>query len=158
MKQDVLEFLNGTFVHYNAYRTNDYKSILEWLIKEKVIISNILMEKPDNNDLVDSFIIETEKYNFIFFVYGDCCSVSYINSIEDGDVLKGNYLIGYEEKVMDMEENEYRGEKIDIEEYLEVYNIDLKTNKGTCTIDFRNESNGYYGGYIGEVKLVRRIV
>ncbi len=37
------------------------------------------------------------------------------------------------------------------EECLQKYGVNIQTTGGTGTIDFRNESNGYYGGWLGVV-------
>jgi len=76
---------------------------------------------------------------------GDCCSRSWIEHI-DGV----NYLIGHEimsVKVMYMPKpakNHHNCVKEwDVVKY---YSVKITTDEGICDIDFRNSSNGYYGG------------
>ena len=71
--------------------------------------------------------------------HAECCSYSWIESIEDLDNLIGETIISVDEKDID-------GRQEEEHEWLQVYNYDLNTCKGSCTIDFRNSSNGYYGG------------
>jgi hypothetical protein len=42
-------------------------------------------------------------------------------------------------------------------DYGVLYNIEICTQKGTCTIDFRTDCNGYYGGML-ELHLGRRLL
>ena len=35
-----------------------------------------------------------------------------------------------------------------VSEYIQYYGLKITTNKSRCTIDYRNSSNGYYGGYL----------
>ena len=65
---------------------------------------------------------------------GDCCSHSWIESVEIP-------ALGFPAKVLKVEEldTEVGGE-------LDIYGIKIVTDKGDLIIDFRNESNGYYSG------------
>jgi hypothetical protein len=88
----------------------------------------------------DSITFHTDDGDFVYDAYGDCCSTSYIHEISDRHVLNGHKVIN----IVQHEADEFRD--VGTAESLQVYNYDIVTNKGTCTIDFRNESNGYYGG------------
>lgn len=88
---------------------------------------------------IEFIITDGEKFHYDAF--GDCCSSSWIESIEDIDNLIGETVISVDAKhIRRGEEGTY--------ECLEVMNYDINTSKGACTIDFRNASNGYYGGYL----------
>ncbi len=68
---------------------------------------------------------------------GDCCSSSWVEHIEMCD------LPAMITKVDDLDlpgGNEHDGE------CLQVYGCKISTDKGEIVIDYRNESNGYYGG------------
>lgn len=89
------------------------------------------------------FNLEHESYSFR--AYGDCCSSSYIESLDNPEIFK-NAVFESVESV--------NGESKDMNEY-EVHKwtfYKFKTNKGMCTLSFRNESNGYYDGHLELIK------
>ena len=67
----------------------------------------------------------------------DCCSNTWIEHVEYP-------ALGYPAKVLNVEDLDLPGSSDDGE--LKVYGIKISTDKGDLIIDFRNESNGYYGG------------
>ena len=90
----------------------------------------------------DSITFCTNEGDLTYDAYGDCCSNSYIHEI-DGR----NALIGYEVLDVIAHESKEFWDK-DHCDLMQVYNYDIITKVGTCTLDFRNESNGYYGGWL----------
>ncbi len=97
-----------------------------------------------------------------FAVEGDCCSHSWIEHLETPNDLIGAELTGFDENSMDAtsDENEnpmiessyedHEGKiiKTSSNEYecLQVYTTIFHTNKGDIVLEYRNSSNGYYGG------------
>ena len=73
----------------------------------------------------------------------DCCSVTYIENIEDPENIIGNPVTSAE----DIELNKDDGVAED-GDVLTFYGFKIKTIKGDCIVDYRNESNGYYGGWL----------
>jgi hypothetical protein len=71
---------------------------------------------------------------------GDCCSQSWIEGIDDPSVLRGTVISAED---VDMPELDYDHEE---HECLRFYGFRIRTTRGVCTIDYRNSSNGYYGG------------
>ena len=71
---------------------------------------------------------------------GDCCSHTWIEYIEMPENLLG-MVIAVEE--VEMPEKDYDKEKF---ECISFYGCKIHTEKGSCLLDYRNESNGYYGG------------
>jgi hypothetical protein len=71
---------------------------------------------------------------------GDCCSNSWYEHCDGGDVLQDATLSSFEDIARDGEE---RGEY----ECIRINILKFKTSKGHCTIEFRNSSNGYYSGW-----------
>lgn len=73
---------------------------------------------------------------------GDCCSRSWIENVEDPAVVVGNTILEAADIPLNKEgtwdESEY--------EFVQYYGFKIRTIRGTCIIDYRNESNGYYGG------------
>jgi len=71
---------------------------------------------------------------------GDCCSHSWIEAVENPEALIGSPVI----EVRDLDSGE-RDER-EYGEVVQHYGFSLSTARGTCKLDYRNESNGYYGG------------
>jgi hypothetical protein len=82
----------------------------------------------------------------IYEAYGDCCSQSWFYSVSDPQVLLGEVVREIEDVAMP-DETEQDGE------YIKYYGIALRTDKGICRIEYRNSSNGYYGGSLQQVGL-----
>lgn len=72
---------------------------------------------------------------------GDCCSASWVESVDLP--FKGLPATVLDVVNLDLssanEEREYG-------ELVQHYGCEIKTDKGAITIEYRNESNGYYGG------------
>ena len=78
----------------------------------------------------------------------DClCAHTWWESIDNEDALDNAVVISTENCDMP-EEPEDPGEPEDPDDYtvIKYYGVKIHTDKGDCTIDFRNSSNGYYGG------------
>jgi len=76
-----------------------------------------------------------------FGVEGDCCSRSWIEHLTVPDDIAGAELVSVEDARIDrIEKSEF--------EYLQVYKTHFKTAKGDIILEYRNSSNGYYGGYL----------
>jgi hypothetical protein len=82
-----------------------------------------------------------EGDSMIVRVDGDCCSSTWIESIDGAELLIGSKIVAVEDIEMPM--LEYDSEKYD---YLQFYGCKIRSEKGEMLIDYRNESNGYYGG------------
>lgn len=84
-------------------------------------------------DSGDEFIVRTD---------GDCCSYSWIESVEMP-------ALGLPFKIIDVQDLDMPdlGEMPD-REVVTYYGAKIITDKGEMIIDYRNDSNGYYGGSI----------
>ena len=72
----------------------------------------------------------------------DCCSHTWIEYVESPENLLGT--------VRSVEDLTLKpGEDNDDGDYEQFYGCKIYTDKGYCLIDYRNESNGYYGGNLG---------
>lgn len=88
-----------------------------------------------------------------FKVEGDCCSHSWVEHLEVPDDLEGAIILGIEDA--DMEPHDGH-ECDDPDEYnsscghecLQVYHTRFQTDKGAIVLEYRNDSNGYYGGWL----------
>lgn len=104
---------------------------------------------------INGFVVSDEKTTLTFnddegmlYVYdadADCCSHSWIENIEDPEYLLGNLVLKVEEKEMPSEDQDG--------EYIQIMSYDIYTDKGICKIDFRNSSNGFYGGSLRIVEI-----
>jgi hypothetical protein len=98
----------------------------------------------------ESINFHTENGMLMYDVCRECCSYSWVESFEDTDNLIGEKILKIENKDIGTEMEEYYNGDGDLAEDVcrKIYNVDFITKKGTATLDFRNESNGYYGAYI----------
>jgi hypothetical protein len=79
-----------------------------------------------------------------FGVEGDCCSSSWIEHLELPNRIDGATLLSVEDSApitQDHAEHDDDGE-------ISVYNTAFKTDCGEIVLEYRNSSNGYYGGYL----------
>lgn len=94
-------------------------------------------------------------------VEGDCCSSSWIEHLEAPADLNGARIIGVKEGggvpwdghecVEDVRDENYAVTKEGCgHECLAIYNVTFQTDRGDIVLEFRNDSNGYYGGYLVE--------
>jgi hypothetical protein len=74
--------------------------------------------------------------------YGDCCSYTWIEYVETPE-----HLLGTVQSVKDLALDKPDAERDENEgEYIQYYGCKISTEKGSCLLDYRNSSNGYYGG------------
>lgn len=90
------------------------------------------------NEKEISFVLsdETVKYNAV----GDCCSQSFIESLDNPEIFQNAVFDSVESVSGETKENGIVAHKWTFYKF--------KTNKGMCTLSFRNESNGYYDGFL----------
>lgn len=74
-----------------------------------------------------------------FYADGDCCSKSFIEDLDNPECLVECKLLSVEAVDGKQEDNhDYIVSKWTFYKF--------KTDKGMCTLSFRNDSNGYYNG------------
>lgn len=90
---------------------------------------------------------ETDAGNVTFTIYGDCCSYSFFYDFYGvGNLLKNGRVKEFKEVQLDpLSDNEYG--------CTSVYGFQITTESEefgemTSVFSFRNESNGYYGGWM----------
>lgn len=96
----------------------------------------------------DYIIFFCDKDSVMFEAEADCCSKSYIYEINGRLALTGEPVKEVLSK--DLGSGDIKTE--DENDCVQSYCITLVTSKGRCDIVFRNESNGYYGGSLEQVK------
>lgn len=89
---------------------------------------------------VDVLVFITDQGTFVYYTAGDCCSISWFN-----DMLGVGNLLNF--TVVSVEDVELPEPQQKDYEYLQDYGIKLTTTGGYVDIVYRNESNGYYGGW-----------
>jgi hypothetical protein len=121
----------------------------------KQTISAIYIDE-DSQYLV--FIAKWGEPYWVYHASAECCSRSWFESINNPENLLCEEIIGIEEKP----DSETNGESCDRHDYFTtVYGYTLKTNKGYTDIEFRNSSNGYYGGsceFVPDAKLIFPVI
>lgn len=72
--------------------------------------------------------------------YGDCCSTTWVEHLELP-------ALGFPATVLSVEnQGEVKGEDDGDYDYLRYYITKIVTDRGEIVIDYRNSSNGFYGG------------
>lgn len=118
------------------------------IIGKKVV--KISVSRPDDHFTL-LFSDGTDK---TYSVAGDCCSASWIEHFTVPDDLFPSGLT-----ILSVEEADgvpFDGHKCSKEscrhDSLAVYNTRFHTDRGDIVLEYRNDSNGYYGGYLTEVR------
>lgn len=73
-----------------------------------------------------------------------CCSVSWIENIELPAMGLPATVLAYQNRELEREHPE--DFDVDVDNVTKFYGCAIKTDKGDIDIDYRNTSNGYYGG------------
>ena len=95
-------------------------------------------------------IISEEGQSLVIEIDGDCCSSSYFDDNDQAD-LQG--LIG--EQLREAEDVESRISDGGDDPYYTTlyYCVKFTTDKQSISVNWRNESNGFYAGYYSTFKL-----
>jgi hypothetical protein len=85
-----------------------------------------------------------------FGAKGDCCSQSWIEHLEAPDDVNGRTLVSVEDDRMETdEEPPVSTDECYYDDYLQVYQTIFRLDNGeSIKLEYRNTSNGYYGGYL----------
>lgn len=116
------------------------------------------MDKTIKQALVGKYITSFEmdglgdwiKFNLkneppvILDAVGDCCSKSWIESVDAPRALVGEVL-SVEEIAMPNLGNIETPKMADVDS-VQYYGLKIVTTNGHAVLDYRNDSNGYYGG------------
>ncbi len=70
---------------------------------------------------------------------GDCCSNTWIEHVSGVPLVIGGIVQSVEDKGMGAHDDP-------VHDYLRTYRTSIITDKGQLDIEYRNASNGYYGG------------
>lgn len=125
-------------------------------------VSTYSRKNPLLGKVIDSFELHKEG-SFVRFncaggcvveahVEGDCCSEAWIETVDVP-------ALGFPAKVLsikDLELGEISADElaedvkfpVELQEWVSYYGVKISTDRGDMLIDFRNTSNGYYGGSV----------
>ena len=110
-------------------------------------LKSLVGKKLKSVSLMDTrseFHVETEDgAKLKFAVSGDCCSQSWIEHLELPDDYIGATVLAIR---TDGNEDRVTEEDRQKADHLQVYQTILATNRGEITLEYRNDSNGFYGG------------
>lgn len=110
-----------------------YDQVKPWVGKE---LSKIEWDE-------DTFRLYLKDGGYLFFVVdADCCSCTWIEHVEAPEDLDGAILNGVEDSPSTYQETTIRYEDESVVNYKTLF----RTSRGDIHVEFRNASNGYYGG------------
>jgi len=82
---------------------------------------------------------------------GDCCSYSWIEGIDLPNALQGRVLAA--ESILMPDLGNVGTAKCNNVDKVNYYGLKITTENGIAVIDYRNSSNGYYGGWLDPVEV-----
>lgn len=119
-------------------------------MKKHLIGRKVLKVQLDAEKVYLNFVTDTG--DVLYGCYADCCSESWINHINGITELLGGTVQDVDEvdffSILKIEPEATR------QDFDQVLFHRIKTEKGWCTLEFRNSSNGYYGGWLEKVSAL----
>jgi hypothetical protein len=92
----------------------------------------------------------TDEGPICFYAYGDCCSESWFYHVLGVDALLGHTVTkAWEVEMPDAPDDGKGRQESDL-----LYGFRLTTTGGRADVEFRNSSNGYYGGRLDSVDWI----
>lgn len=95
-----------------------------------------------------------------YTVEGDCCSSSWIEHITIPSGIKGKVITEVKDAPMNFAGypvDDGVSESDEYGEYIQVYHNAFVTDAGEIILEYRNSSNGYYGGYLVGPEVVESV-
>ena len=107
---------------------------------ENILIGKTLLGIKIAEDK-EAILFMTNQGEIIARCDADCCSSTWIEHVELP-------ALGFPATVIAVSDLDLPGSEEHHPEYdcLQVYGLKIATDKGDCILDYRNSSNGYYGG------------
>lgn len=94
-----------------------------------------------NDNQAIKFVLNNEK-EIVARADDDCCSYTWIENIDGIEQILNSPIVSVE----DIELPERESIKHPDSDVVAYYGLKIISEKGFATIDYRNDSNGYYGG------------
>lgn len=110
-------------------------------MEKQEFVGKIIKEVYINDDATTVAFLFDNKDLIAFDVEGDCCSRSYLEDIFNKYQLLGSLITSIEEIDIGQKSS---GDYTEIKYHA----VKIHTENGICQFEFRNESNGYYDGYL----------
>lgn len=121
-------------------------------LRSMILVSFQLADDKDSFDLTVREALNQTTRTFRFTTMGDCCSNTFIESvIEPFALTPGVTIVDVRDILMP-----YQLYDESIHECLKFYGLAIHTTKGIAIIDYRNSSNGYYGGSLELTEVTHR--
>ena len=119
------------------------KNSYENLIGKKVV--QAVVGKHEGSDNLDFVKLILDEGVARFNLFGDCCSVSYFTDPKNqfGELI-GATILNVEERYNDIAPADPELNDDQVSWHFLVFT----TNRGHITVDWRNDSNGYYDGWV----------
>ena len=105
---------------------------------------------------ITSYVLAADSESITFQLAGrpsitldaipDCCSTTWIESLDAPDALLGTVQAVEDIAMPDL--GNIDGTRHGGVDQVRYYGLKIVTNHGACVIDYRNDSNGYYGGHL----------
>lgn len=132
----------------DALRVMAGDSHADWRGLTKVIGRPIqsITDEEDGERLRFRFLNGSEQ---VYHARGDCCSYSWIEHLTVPSDIEGAVITEVREsEAVDTKETTRRGQPIEYPDQIVVYHTVFITDRGEIIVEYRNESNGYYGGWL----------
>ena len=111
--------------------------------KTKLIGRRILKVRVSTEQ--DALILDLDNHeSATFVVHGDCCSNSWIEHHTIPEL--GGTITDIDEPFLEPHDDPTQG--VESWETIRVYHTAFRTTKGDLIVEYRNSSNGYYGGWM----------
>ena len=109
----------------------------------KELVGTVVKEVYLDSGTQHYMLFKTDLFDCAFIAEGDCCSESWFSAVAGLENLIGYKVREVVEVTMGSPADGKSRQECD-----QLYRITLVTKWGACDIEFRNSSNGYYGGWV----------
>lgn len=120
------------------------------MIDAKGMIGRKIESVARDVDGADLCITFADGYKRRFVVFGDCCSTSWIEHLEMPNDVKGATLLSFEDSAPITQDHDEHDQE-NGGDCIQVYNSVFHTDRGDIVVEYRNSSNGYYGGSLEDL-------
>lgn len=120
----------------------DHSSWRQEQLHGHILIGKVITDVKVSDDKCSLIVSIKDEAPIVANVYAECCSETWIESVELP-------ALGFPAEVItvqDLDMPPVPDQAEDTYEYLQIYGFKIVTDRGEVVVDFRNESNGYYGG------------
>lgn len=121
-----------------------------WGIDKAALVDRVILGATLSEDKTALILQLDHSEEAVFQTEGDCCSSTWIEHLTvPGDIRYGGRFMGFTSgSPVPTEDQHEHGNGDDYYESLAYYGLAIRTTRGEIIVDYRNSSNGYYGGSI----------